>query len=215
MYQRNKDFQLTCTTFQDDAQVARDRLSTSRHNLTEQSRVNPAVQPPFKWDQISETAKHREILAIVAGASPQTGPYYTYGRYQTNVNEENWVARWYLWHSFRYRWVAPTELSIDLFLIWAETTETLKLDLVQIVAAKYTQVNFAAASLVLGVRSESLTYIPQLRRPSTSMAIDTGTQYTTATVASVERLVLMAMLLRGSEDSIFQQQRLVRRHPAL
>ncbi|KAF1931460.1 uncharacterized protein M421DRAFT_418088 [Didymella exigua CBS 183.55] len=25
------------------------------------------------------------------------------GRYMTNVNEENWVARWYLWHSFRYR----------------------------------------------------------------------------------------------------------------
>ncbi|CAN9132475.1 unnamed protein product [Alternaria sp. RS040] len=24
------------------------------------------------------------------------------GRYWTQVNEENWVARWYLWHSFRY-----------------------------------------------------------------------------------------------------------------
>ncbi|CAN9084252.1 unnamed protein product [Alternaria alternata] len=31
------------------------------------------------------------------------------GRYWTQVNEENWVARWYLWHSFRYRDNRPRE----------------------------------------------------------------------------------------------------------
>ena len=90
---------------QGEAQAARDRLSKDERNLTEQSRANSSVTAPFKWDEISETAKHVEILTIVTNAGPQTRPYYEMGRYMTNVNEENWVARWYLWHSFRYRFV--------------------------------------------------------------------------------------------------------------
>ncbi|KAF2626175.1 hypothetical protein BU25DRAFT_459714 [Macroventuria anomochaeta] len=86
-----------------EAQAARDRLSRSEHNLTDQSRADPSVTAPYKWDEISETAKHYEILTVVNNAGPQTRPYYGMGRYVTNVNEENWVARWYLWHSFRYR----------------------------------------------------------------------------------------------------------------
>jgi hypothetical protein len=91
---------------QGEAQAARDRLSRDERNLTEQSRANPSVTAPFKWDEISETAKHTEILTIVNNAGPQTRSYYEVGRYLTNVNEENWVARWYLWHSFRYRFVS-------------------------------------------------------------------------------------------------------------
>jgi len=40
---------------------------------------------------------------VVRNASDETRKCYDMGRYQTMVNEENWVARWYLWHSFRYR----------------------------------------------------------------------------------------------------------------
>ena len=83
-------------------------MSRSEHNLTDQSRANPSVTAPYKWDEISETAKHYEILTVVNNAGPQTRPYYVMGRYVTNVNEENWVARWYLWHSFRYRFVVTT-----------------------------------------------------------------------------------------------------------
>ncbi|KAJ8111636.1 hypothetical protein OPT61_g5818 [Boeremia exigua] len=86
-----------------EAQVARDRLSRDERNLTDQSRADPSVTAPYKWDEISETAKHVEILTLVNNAGPHTRPYYEMGRYMTNVNEENWVARWYLWHSFRYR----------------------------------------------------------------------------------------------------------------
>ncbi|EAT78217.2 hypothetical protein HBH56_230690 [Parastagonospora nodorum] len=86
-----------------EAQVARDSLSSNPRNLTDQSRVNKYIQMPYKWDEISETAKHREILTVVNNAPPITKYFYTLGRYQTTVNEENWVARWYLWHSFRYR----------------------------------------------------------------------------------------------------------------
>lgn len=87
----------------DEAEHARDVMSVHRQNLTDQSRADPAVVPPYKWDEISETAKHNQILLIVAGAQPQTRPYYQVGRYMTKVAEENWVARWYLWHAFRYR----------------------------------------------------------------------------------------------------------------
>jgi len=89
-------------------------MSVHQHNLTDQSRADPAVVPPYKWDEISETAKHNQILLIVAGAQPQTRPYYQVGRYMTKVAEENWVARWYLWHAFRYRWVEDPRIRRNL-----------------------------------------------------------------------------------------------------
>lgn len=78
-------------------------MSVDPLNLTDQSRADPSVVPPYKWDELSETAKHARILTTVNQAQPATRPYYYMGRYMTNVNEENWVARWYLWHAFRYR----------------------------------------------------------------------------------------------------------------
>jgi hypothetical protein len=83
--------------------VARNALSSNYYNLTEQSRADPSVAEPYRWDEISETAKHSQILTVVRDACAETRPYYDMGRYWTQVNEENWVARWYLWHSFRYR----------------------------------------------------------------------------------------------------------------
>ncbi|KAF2830643.1 hypothetical protein CC86DRAFT_283755 [Ophiobolus disseminans] len=91
-----------------EAQNARDSLSRNPHNLTDHSRADPNIRTPYKWDEISETAKHREILTVVNNAPPHTKYYYAMGQYQTTVNEENWVARWYLWHSFRYRSVHIT-----------------------------------------------------------------------------------------------------------
>ncbi|KAF2874564.1 hypothetical protein BDV95DRAFT_604731 [Massariosphaeria phaeospora] len=85
------------------ASAARDRLSWDPDNLTSQSRTEPGVTAPYRWDQLSETAKHREILSTVHKADDLTQPYYELGQYQTQVNQENWVARWYLWHSFRHR----------------------------------------------------------------------------------------------------------------
>jgi hypothetical protein len=66
------------------------------------------VRQPYKWDQLSETAKHREILNIYARASPRARHFYDKAHYRTPVRqgefiEENWAIRWFLWHSFRYR----------------------------------------------------------------------------------------------------------------
>jgi hypothetical protein len=80
-------------------------LSSNSDNLTDQSRADPAVVEPYRWDEISETAKHLQVLQVVRTASIETQYYYALGRYTTSVNEENWVARWFLWHSFRYRFV--------------------------------------------------------------------------------------------------------------
>ncbi|KAK1917404.1 hypothetical protein P3342_000117 [Pyrenophora teres f. teres] len=86
-----------------EAEAARDALSRNPYSLTEQSRTDPSVAEPYRWDEISETAKHSHVLMVVRSASDETRKCYELGRYQTQVNEENWVARWYLWHSFRYR----------------------------------------------------------------------------------------------------------------
>lgn len=88
---------------QKEAEIARDALSSNPYNLTDQSKTDPSVCEPYRWDEISETAKHSCVLTVVRDACPETRPYYYMGCYRTAVNEENWVARWYLWHSFRYR----------------------------------------------------------------------------------------------------------------
>ncbi|KAF2116391.1 hypothetical protein BDV96DRAFT_51474 [Lophiotrema nucula] len=85
-----------------DANEARDRLSWNPANLTQVS-SRDRVLGPYKWDQISATAKHNEMLAMAKTTNPVTIRYYYMGRYSTTVVEENWVAEWFLWHSFRYR----------------------------------------------------------------------------------------------------------------
>lgn len=69
---------------------------------------------PYNWSQVSETAKHRATLAVVNNATLHTKHYYNIGRYETNASEENWVVRWYLWHSFRYRLVHILGTSVPL-----------------------------------------------------------------------------------------------------
>ncbi|PIB01325.1 hypothetical protein CB0940_00966 [Cercospora beticola] len=52
---------------------------------------------------INETATHAEILRIYKLASPETRTIYDLGKDTDGPEEENWVIRWLLWHSFRYR----------------------------------------------------------------------------------------------------------------
>ncbi|KAL5400919.1 hypothetical protein PMIN03_011972 [Paraphaeosphaeria minitans] len=84
-----------------EAEQGRDRLSGDYNSLTKIS-MKEGARAPYKWDDLSETARHREILNIVRTASVYTRPYYQLGRWMT-TEEENWVAEWFLWHSFRFR----------------------------------------------------------------------------------------------------------------
>ncbi|KAF2678308.1 hypothetical protein K458DRAFT_348798 [Lentithecium fluviatile CBS 122367] len=87
----------------EEAAKGRDRLSYNPANLTNHSKADPMVQPPYKWDELNETARHNEVLNIAAQAGSYTRTYFQLGRYTTPVAEENWVAQWFLWHCFRYR----------------------------------------------------------------------------------------------------------------
>ena len=76
-------------------------MSVNYNSLTNLSKQK-APRTPYKWDDLQETARHREILNIVNRASAYTQPYYQMGRWMS-AEEENWVAEWFLWHSFRFR----------------------------------------------------------------------------------------------------------------
>ncbi|OCL10337.1 hypothetical protein AOQ84DRAFT_337612 [Glonium stellatum] len=101
--EQNPSHRAIYNKMREEASAGRDRLSLSRENLVEQCRLNPAIQPPYSWDNLSETARHREILNIYRSASITTRVYYDYGSYRSGPNEENWVVQWCLWHVFRYR----------------------------------------------------------------------------------------------------------------
>lgn len=89
-------------TMKREAVDGRTRLCGDRQNLVPQCRDDLSVQLPFSSSQIMETAMHREVLRIFAGASGVTRPYYERGRYMDGGNEDNWVIRWMLWNIFRY-----------------------------------------------------------------------------------------------------------------
>ncbi|KAK3210412.1 hypothetical protein GRF29_44g2698873 [Pseudopithomyces chartarum] len=84
-----------------EATAGRDRLSVDYNALTDYSRNN-RVQAPYRWDDLQETYRHRERMNIVARARPETQRFYQMGQYGTTV-VDNWVADWFLWHSFRFR----------------------------------------------------------------------------------------------------------------
>ncbi|KAF2706991.1 hypothetical protein K504DRAFT_384129 [Pleomassaria siparia CBS 279.74] len=92
-----------------DAAETRDRISSNVANATPYTHNDPnRVQPPYKWDQITETARHGAQLQMATNANDSTRPFYDQGRLSIQVSQgnwvqENWVARWYLWHSFRNR----------------------------------------------------------------------------------------------------------------
>lgn len=86
---------------QEEAAAGRERTCKFKENLTPQSRK---CDPPYSANQISETAKHREVQQIFSQASPETRPIYEWGLImESNGAWDNWIIRWCLWHVFRYR----------------------------------------------------------------------------------------------------------------
>lgn len=91
------------TTFclQEEATAGRQRISHPSC-LGEALQNNAEVRPPYTYNQIQESVRHREIINIFRTASDTTRPFYAMGSYFNGGNEENWVVRWCLYHSFRY-----------------------------------------------------------------------------------------------------------------
>ena len=80
-----------------EATQGRDRLSEGAMSI---------AASHLTWDKVGTTAIWKEKLNIVREASPSTKPYYDMGVFysgQDGQDLDNWVAEWFLWHSFRYR----------------------------------------------------------------------------------------------------------------
>ncbi|KAH8600908.1 hypothetical protein B0O99DRAFT_681765 [Bisporella sp. PMI_857] len=72
-------------------------LTSNKHNL----KKNCKRKPPYDWSDIVEKAKDRAMEAIA-----QNGDTYTTYYWNLAVPTEdcpNWIARWFLYHKFRYR----------------------------------------------------------------------------------------------------------------
>ncbi|KAF2754750.1 hypothetical protein EJ05DRAFT_513680 [Pseudovirgaria hyperparasitica] len=65
-------------------------------------RLSQGIARPT-WDSIPETDKYNQIAIIFERSDPYVRYYYQIGAYEDGPNKENWVIRWLLWHSFRYR----------------------------------------------------------------------------------------------------------------
>ncbi|KAF2841978.1 hypothetical protein M501DRAFT_372936 [Patellaria atrata CBS 101060] len=98
----------------------RQRLIADPNNL---QNSDPKLRPPYSWAHISESAKHKEVREIFRTASPIAAPYFQYGEFMDGQNQDNWVIRWLLWHTFRYkdsRNVRVTHSSKSNYLFYEE-----------------------------------------------------------------------------------------------
>ncbi|PBP18384.1 hypothetical protein BUE80_DR010935 [Diplocarpon rosae] len=54
--------------------------------------------PPYDWSDIKEASKDMAMKEIICNGDPYTQYYWDIGR-----SDGNWVAKWFLYHKFRYR----------------------------------------------------------------------------------------------------------------
>ncbi|KAG9247604.1 hypothetical protein BJ878DRAFT_397373, partial [Calycina marina] len=64
-------------------------------------KTNGRRNPPYDWSDISERAKDDAISWILSRATTETQSYWALA--QPSDSCENWIARWFLYHKFRYR----------------------------------------------------------------------------------------------------------------
>ncbi|PMD34927.1 hypothetical protein L207DRAFT_437196 [Hyaloscypha variabilis F] len=72
-------------------------LTSEKHHLKE----NCKRKPPFDWSDIKEGSKDEAMRRIAQSGNPHTQWYW---RLATETDDcPNWIARWFLYHKFRYR----------------------------------------------------------------------------------------------------------------
>lgn len=86
-----------------EATAGWERSKANRDSLLPHLRNDPRVVPPYAYGQIDEDAIQAEVVRIRRDASPETRFIYNVGCDYEGDREENWIIRWLLWHSFRYR----------------------------------------------------------------------------------------------------------------
>ncbi|KAN0090470.1 hypothetical protein V8E51_019049, partial [Hyaloscypha variabilis] len=72
-------------------------LTSEKHHLKE----NCKRKPPFDWSDIKEGSKDEAMRRIAQSGNSHTQWYW---RLATETDDcPNWIARWFLYHKFRYR----------------------------------------------------------------------------------------------------------------
>lgn len=61
------------------------------------------MKPPYDWSDITEKAKYEAMEKLAKSGDAQTSNYWNIAASSTSDNCPNWIARWFLYHKFRYR----------------------------------------------------------------------------------------------------------------
>jgi len=72
-------------------------LTSNKSNL----KRNCKRKPPYDWSDIVEKAKDRAMEEIARGGDSVTSYYWSLA--VPTEDCPNWIARWFLYHKFRYR----------------------------------------------------------------------------------------------------------------
>ncbi|PQE15883.1 hypothetical protein CJF31_00008478 [Rutstroemia sp. NJR-2017a BVV2] len=87
----------TYTLMAKEADLVYRALTSEKRHLKE----NCKRKPPYDWSDIVEKSKDEAMYTIAQNGSDQTSYYWNLA---TPTNDcPNWIARWFLYHKFRYR----------------------------------------------------------------------------------------------------------------
>ncbi|KAI9737584.1 MAG: hypothetical protein M1818_005588 [Claussenomyces sp. TS43310] len=64
---------------------------------------NCTRDPPYDWNDITERAKHEAVTFMAQSGDERTSRYWALADESTSDGYANWIARWFLYHKFRYR----------------------------------------------------------------------------------------------------------------
>jgi len=80
-----------------EADIIYKRLILDKRHL----KNNCKRRPPYDWSDIVEKSKDDAMRLIAAGGTPHTSYYWNLAAETDDC--PNWIARWFLYHKFRYR----------------------------------------------------------------------------------------------------------------
>lgn len=87
------------TAFQKETDIAYKWLTTGTQHL----KSNCTRDPPYDWSDITELSKEQAMIRLAQSGDAHTSAYWAMGNERTADGCPNWIARWFLYHKFRYR----------------------------------------------------------------------------------------------------------------
>jgi hypothetical protein len=60
-------------------------------------------KPPYEWSDVTEKSKSDAMIILARSDDARTAPYWQLANESSSDGCPNWIARWFLYHKFRYR----------------------------------------------------------------------------------------------------------------